>query len=195
MWATGSIVGPPDPPPLPGGDSRQGGGDGALLPGALPALAPAPWLWVALAHPAAPEPSRLSRPCLLWLYLLVPVCTLRAPCPSSWGLGRWDYSGDPTLSTHQRIHIRANGWEHPRTQEQCQGAGDARLCQVSAGGLLPLPRPLKDASLDPSREVMGLPRSVPSCCPVHGQASRHRTAGLALGAFIYPGTTGRVLLN
>lgn len=112
---------------------------------------------------ATAEPSWLSGRGLLWLYLLVPLCTLRAPSSSSWGAGHWGHSGDPTLSTHQRIHIRGNGWEHPRMQEQCQGAGDARLCQVSARGLLGSPLPLKNASFDTSGGVMDAPRFAALC--------------------------------
>lgn len=112
-----------------------GGGDGALLP--------QPWHsprgfgrpWPTQPHQ---EPSWLSGLSLLWLYLLVPLCTLRVP--SSWGLGRWGYSGEPALSTAQGIHIRGKGWEPPRGQEQRQGAGDARLCQLSAGTAAALQR-------------------------------------------------------
>lgn len=125
---------------------------------------------------------------MLWLCLLVPLCTLRAPSPSSWGPGRWEYP------THQRIHIRGNGWEHPRTQERCQGAGDA---QVSAGGLLVVPLLLKDASSDTRRGWTrpGWPRSVPACCPIRGQASRNPRPAWVRSIRLYWHSTGRVLLN
>lgn len=86
-------------------------------------------------------------------------------CPLLFLVGsrRWGYSGNLTLSAHQRIHIRGNEWEHPRTQQHCQGAGDARLCQVSAGGLLALLLPFKDSSLDTTEGVMDAPRFAALC--------------------------------
>lgn len=86
---------------------------------------------------ATAEPSWLSSRSLLWLCLLVPLCTLCAPSSSSWGAEHWGegYSGDPPLMIHQRIHIRGSGWEHAGTQKQCKGIGDVWLCQLSAGGL------------------------------------------------------------
>lgn len=133
----------------------------APLPGALAASEPAPWLWVAPAHPAAPGAFPAERP------LFVTAVSARPPVHPACHLlplvGLWDYRGDPTLSTHQRIHIRGNGCEHPRTQEHCQGAGDARLCQGSAGGLLGLPLPLKDACFDGSRGVMDAPGFAALC--------------------------------
>lgn len=55
---------------------------------------------------ATAEPSWLSGRGLLWLYLLVPLCTLRAPSSSSWGAGHWGYSGDPTQHTPENPHQR-----------------------------------------------------------------------------------------
>ena len=113
---------------------------------------------------ATTEPSWLSSCGFLWLCLLTRLCTLSAPSSSSWGGG---YSGDPTLIIHQRIHIRGSRWEHPGMQEPYKGAGDAQLCQLSAGGLPGLQLSLKDASMGTSRGVLDASgfAALPSRCP------------------------------
>lgn len=148
---------PPKPPkPPPGGDCQQGGSGGSALRGSA-----SPGTRRAFGWPWPTQPQQEPRGSL-WLWLIVPRCPLLFLA----GTRALGCAGDPTLSAQQRIHIRGSGWEHPRTQERCQGAGDARLCQVSVGGLQGPPLPS-----DTGRGAMDAPELAalcPRCCHIHG---------------------------
>lgn len=73
---------------------------------------------------ATAEPSWLSSRSLLWLCLLVPLCTLCAPSSSSWGAGHWERA---TVGTHPLLYTR---------ESTSEGAGGSTpACRSNARAL------------------------------------------------------------